>query len=165
MSRTEDSRLLRILYAADNVSILLILLLSMAATPAFGQETVKLLAMVSYDQASVRVPATIWADAATNSVWNISTPLLQYQSAVSTLERQNNASFLMDSRLERPSAIHQHDLFQLVHKQLCTTGRSGNWLNIEAGYGQISHADFSIEEYQAELQRPGFAYLKASLSF
>ena len=41
----------------------------------------------------------------------------------------------------------------------------GKWMYIAAGYGQVSEHETDIAKNTVDLQRPGFAYLKASFSF
>ncbi len=165
MPRTEDSRLLRLLSVPENVRFLLILLLSVAATSVFGQEKVKILAMLRYDQPALRTPVVVRADSVANSFRNVSIPRLQYRVAGLTPDNQNATGFAPDALLEEQSNSNQGDLFQLVHKRLSAAGRMGKWMDVEAGYGEIIHGEFSIGESTVELQRPGCAYLKASLSF
>jgi hypothetical protein len=38
-------------------------------------------------------------------------------------------------------------------------------MDVAAGYGQICQFESSITKNTAELERPGFAYLRASFSF
>jgi hypothetical protein len=44
-------------------------------------------------------------------------------------------------------------------------GRTGKWVDVAAGYGQFVRVESGIAKNTAELERPGFAYLKASFSF
>jgi hypothetical protein len=154
------------LSAPNGVRFLLIFFLSMAATSVFGQETVRTLAMVRYDQPSVvRTPVAVHADSVAYSFDNISAPHLPYRLAVLKVGHQNDAGFFTGFRLEPPNGSDQGDLFRLIHKNLSAVGRTGNWLNVEVGYGPINDGEFDIKKSTVELQRPGYAFLKASLSF
>ena len=78
---------------------------------------------------------------------------------------QNTAGFTFGSRLEKQSGSYQRDLFQLVHTKLYADGRTGKWMNVAAGYGQVCQFESGIAENMAQLERPSRAYLKASFSF
>ena len=80
---------------------------------------------------------------------------------VSKTDNQNATDF----RLEKQSGSNQRDLFQLVHKKLYADGRTGKWVDVEAGYGQICGVESGIGKNSVELEQPGCAYLKASFSF
>ena len=80
-------------------------------------------------------------------------------------DNQNATDFSSDSRLEKQSDSNQRDLFQLVHKKMYADGRTGKWVDVAAGYGQILGVETSIGKNSAEWERPGCAYLKASFSF
>jgi hypothetical protein len=165
VQRTEDSNLLLLLSGSEYVLRFLVLLLALAVTSVFGQESVLTLAMVSYDQKPARTPAVVRNDSATSSFRYASAPRLQYQAAVLKLDNQNATDFLSDFRLEKQSGSNQRDLFQLVHKKLSADGRTGTWVDVAAGYGQICQFESGIGKNTAELQRPGYAYLRASFSF
>jgi hypothetical protein len=138
----------------------------MAATSVFGQEPVLTLAMVRYDQSPARTPAVARNNSAANLLcYDASAPRLQYRVVALKLDNQNATGFSSDFRLEKQSGSNQRDLFQLVHKKLYADGRTGKWVDVAAGYGQICGVESSIGKNTAELQRPGFAYLKASFSF
>jgi hypothetical protein len=165
VQRTEDSNLLLLLSRSEYVLRFLVLLLALAVTSVFGQESVVTLAMVSYDQSPARMPAMARNDSATGSFRYASAPRLQHQVAVLKLDNQNATGFSSDYRLEKQSGSNQRDLFQLIHKKLSANGRTGSWVLVEAGYGQICRVESGIGKNTAELQRPGFAYLRASFSF
>jgi hypothetical protein len=133
----------------------------------FGQESVMTLAMVSYDQSPARTRTMARTDSATNPFCYASAPRLQYRVAVLKLDNQNATAFSSDSPLEKQNGPYQRDSFQLVHKKSSADGRgrTGSWVHVEAGYGQICRVESSIGKNAAELERPGFAYLRASFSF
>jgi hypothetical protein len=85
--------------------------------------------------------------------------------AASKPDNQNPANFPSDSRLEKQSSSNQRDLFQLFHTKLYADGRTGKWMDVGAGYGQVCQFESGIAESMAELERPSRAYLKASFSF
>jgi hypothetical protein len=164
--RTEDSNLLLLLSGSKSFYSFLILLLALAATSVFGQGSVLTLAMVRYDQSPVRTPTVAHNNSAANLLcYDAPAPRLQYRVAVLKFDNQNATDFSSDSRLEKQSISNQHDLFQLVHKKLYADGRTGKWMDVAAGYGQVCQFESGIAKNTAELQRPGFAYLKASFSF
>lgn len=165
MQRTEDSNLLLLLSGSEYVLRFLVLLLVLTVTSVFGQESVVTLAMVSYDQSPARTPAVARNDSATSSFHYASAPRLQHQVAVLKLDNQNATDFSSDFHLEKQSGSNQRDLFQLVHKKLSADGRTGKWVDVAAGYGQICQFESGIGKNTAELQRPGYAYLRASFSF
>jgi hypothetical protein len=165
VQRTEDSNLLLLLSGSEYFLRFLVLLLALAVTSVFGQEPAVTLAMVSYDQSPARTPAVARNDSATNSFRYASATRLQYRVAALKLDNQNAADFSSDSRLEKQSGSNQRDLFQLIHKKLSADGRTGKWVDVAAGYGQVCQFESSVGKNTAELQRPGFAYLKASFSF
>jgi hypothetical protein len=100
--------------------------------------------LLSYDASAIRLP---------------------YRVAALKLDNQPVTDFSSDSRLEKQSGSNQRDLFQLVHKKLYADGRTGKWMDVAAGYGQICQFESSITKNTADLERPGFAYLRASFSF
>jgi hypothetical protein len=166
VQRTEVSNQLFPLSGSKSFRRFFVLLLTLAATSVFGQGSVLTLAKVRYDQS----PARMSAVARNNSTANIfgyyaSAPRLQYQVAALKLNHQNATDFSSNSRLEKQSDLNQHDLFKLVHKKLYADGRTGKWMDIAAGYGQICGVESGIGKNSVELERPGFAYLKASFSF
>jgi hypothetical protein len=164
--RTEDSNLLLLLSGSKNVRRFLVLLLALAATSVFGQESVLTLAMVRYDQSPVRRSVVARNNSAANLFcYDAFAPRLQYQVAALNLDNQNATDFLSDSRLQKQSGSNQRDLFQLVHKKLYADGRTGKWVAVAAGYGQVCQFESGIGKNSTELQRPGFAYLRASFSF
>ncbi len=124
------------------------------------------LAMVSYDSSPTRTPAV----GHNNSVVNLlcyEAPVPHFQSDVTALKfgNSNTTIFSFDSYREKQSISNQHDLLQLVHKKLYADGRMGKWVDVAAGYGQVCQSESSVAKNTADLQRPGFAYLKASFSF
>jgi len=138
----------------------------MASTSVFGQGSVLTLAMVRYDQSPARTPAVARNNSAANGFcYDASAPRLQYPVTVLKLDNQNATGFSSDFRLEKQSGSNQRDLFQLVHKKLYADGRTGKWVDVAAGYGQVCQFESGISKNTAELERPGFAYLKASFSF
>jgi hypothetical protein len=165
VQRTEDSNLLLLRSGSEYVLRFLVLLLALAVTSVFGQESVVTLAMVRYNQSPARTPAVARNDSATSSFRYASAPRLQYRVAALKLDNQNATGFSYDSRLEKRNGSNQRDLFQLVHKKLSANGQTGSWVLVEAGYGQICRVESSIGKNTVELQRPGCAYLKASFSF
>jgi hypothetical protein len=166
VQRTEDSNLLLLLSGSENVLRFLVLLLALAATSVFGQEPVVTLAMVSYNQSPARTPIVARNDdSATSAFRYASATRLQYRVAVLKPDNQNATGFSYDSRLEKQNSSNQRDLFQLIHKKLSANGRTGKWVDVAAGYGQVCQFESNIGKNTAELQRPGCAYLKASFSF
>jgi hypothetical protein len=163
--RTEDANLLLLLSGSKSIRRFLILLLALAATSVFGQESAVTLAMVSYNQSPARTPAVARNDSATSVFRYASAPHLQYRVAVLKPDNQNATSFSYDSRLEKQNGSNQRDWFQLIHKKLSADGRTGSWVLVEAGYGQICGVESGIGKNTAELERPSRAYLKASFSF
>jgi hypothetical protein len=166
VQRTEDSNLLLLLSRSEYVLHFLVLLLALTVTSVFGQESAVTLAMVSYDQSPARTPAVARNHPAANLLcYDASAPRLQYRVAALKLDNQNAIDFSSDFRLEKQSGSNQRDLFQLVHKKMYANRRTGSWVLVEAGYGQICQFESGIGKNTAELQRPGFAYLRASFSF
>jgi hypothetical protein len=133
----------------------------MAATSEFGQESLPMLAMVSHNQSPARTPTMARHVSATSSFPCASAPRLQYPAAVLKPDNQNATGF----HLEKQGGSDQHDLFQLVHKKLYADGRTGKWMDVTAGYGQVCQFESGIAKNTAELQHPGCAYLRASFSF
>jgi hypothetical protein len=145
---------------------ILFLFLTLAVTSVFGQGSVLTLAMVRYDQSPARTPEVARNHSAVNLLcYDAPAPRLQYQAAALKFDNQNAISFSFDSILEKHGGSNQHDLFQLVHKKLYADGRTGKWMDVAAGYGQVCQFESGIAKNAAELQRPGCAYLKASFSF
>jgi hypothetical protein len=166
VQRTEDSTLLLLLSGSEYVLRFLVLLLALAVTSVFGQESVVTLAMVSYDQSPARTSAVARNHSAANLLcYDASAPRLQYRVAALKLDNQNATDFSSDFRLEKQNGSNQRDLFQLIHKKLSADGRTGKWVDVTAGYGQVCQFESGIGKNTAELQRPGFAYLRASFSF
>jgi hypothetical protein len=164
--QTEVPNLLFLLSGSKSFRRFLVLLLALASTSVFGQGSVLTLAMVSYDQSPARTPAVARNNSAANRFcYDASAPRLQYRVTVLKLDNQNAADFSSDSRFEKQSGSNQRDLFQLVHKKLYADGRTGKWVDVAAGYGQVCQFESGISKNTAELERPGFAYLKASFSF
>ena len=159
--RTEASNRLLLPSGSKSFRRYLVLFLIMAATSEFGQEPVLTLAMTSHNQLPARTPAVARHDSATSSFPDASAPRLQYPAAVSKPDNQNATDF----RLEKQNGSTQRDLFQLVHKKMYADGRTGKWVDVAAGYGQICGVESSIRKDTAELERPSCAYLKASFSF
>jgi len=142
-----------------------VVFLLMVATSVFGQEKVRTLAMVRYTQSPVQIPAVTRADPTAMPFRNVPAPRLQYRPAALTPVNQNDAGLEFDSRLEKQSGSNQQDLFQLVHKKIGTSGRTGSWVDVEAGYGRTGHDESGFVRNTADLERPGFAYLRADFSF
>jgi len=164
--RTKDSNLLLLLSGSKSFRRFLVLLLTMAATSALGQESVLTLAMVRYDPSPAWMPAVARNHSTANILcYDASASRLQYEVALLQCDKQNATDFSSYSRLEKQSGPNQHDLFQLVHKQMYADGRTGKWVDIAAGYGHIFGDEPSIRKNSAEWERPGCAYLKASFSF
>jgi hypothetical protein len=156
-----------LLPGTKNFRHFLVLLLTLAATPEFGQEPVLILAKVRHDQPPARRTAAARNDSASHLLYSDAfTSPLQYQvAAVKKPDVQNATDFPCNSRLEKQSGSNQRDLFQLVHKRLYADGRIGKWVNVAAGYGQIDGLECGIGKNSLELEHPGCAYLQASFSF
>ena len=166
MHKTEASHLLLLLSGSKSFRRFLVLFLALAATSVFGQGSVLTLAMVSYNQSPARTPAVARNNSAANLLcYDASAPRLQYRAAVLKPDNQNATGFSYDSRLEKQNGSNQRDLFRLVHKRLSADGRTGKWVDVAAGYGKVCQFESGIVKNTAELQRPGFAYFKASFSF
>jgi hypothetical protein len=159
--RTKDAHLLLLLSGSKSFRRFLVVLMALAVTSVFGQGSVLTLAMVRYDQS----PAARNNSAANLLCYDASAPRLQYRVAALKLDNQNAPDFSFDSRLEKQSGSNQHDLLQLVHTKLYTDGRTGKWMDVAAGYGQVCEFESGIAESTAELERPSRAYVKASFSF
>jgi len=101
VQRTEDFNLLLLLSGSEYVLRFLVLLLALAVTSVFGQESVVTLAMVSYDQSSARTPTVTRNHSATSSFPYASAPRLQSRVAVLKPDNQNATGFSFDSRLEK----------------------------------------------------------------
>lgn len=167
MHPTEDASLLPPVSGSKIFRQFLVLLLALAATSVFGQESVLTLAMVRYDKSPAWTPAEAHSNTATDLFcYDVSAPRLPSRVAALKLDYQSTTDFTFDSRLEKQSEpIHQHDLIQLVHTKLYSDGRMGKWMNVAAGYGQVCQHETDIAKNMEDLQRPGFAYLSASFSF
>jgi hypothetical protein len=165
VQRTEDFNLLFLLPGSKSFHRFLVLLLAITATSVFGQESVVTLAMVSYNQSPARTPAVARNASATSAFPCASAPRLQSRVAVLKPDNQNVTGFSFNSRLEKQNGSNRRDLFQLIHKKLSPNGQTGSWVLVEAGYGQFCQFESGIGKNTAELQRPGFAYVKASFSF
>ena len=165
MQRTEDSNLLLLLSGSEYVLRFLVLLVALAVTSLFGQESVVTLAMVSHDQLPARTLAVARHDSATSSFPDASTPRLPSRVAVLKPDNQDATGFSYDYRLEKQNGSNQRDLFQLFHKKLSAHGPTGSWMIVAAGYGQVCQFESGIRKNTVELERPGRAYLKASFSF
>jgi hypothetical protein len=132
----------------------------------FGQGSGLTLAMVRYDQSPVRRSAVVRNNSAVNLIgYDVSAPRLQYQMAALNLDNQNATNFSTVSRLEKPSGSNQRDLFRFVHKKLYADGRTAKWVDVAAGYGRVCQFESGIGKSAADLEHPGFAYLRASFSF
>ena len=132
------------------------------------QESVLTAAIIRYDQTPARKSVVARNNSAAKlPVYSAPTPRLQSQVAASKPDNQNNntANFPSDSRLEKQSVSNQRDLLQLVHTKLYADGRTGKWMDVAAGYGQVCQFESGISKSTAELERPSRAYLKASFSF
>lgn len=165
MQRTENSNLSLFLSGLKSARRILVLVLALTATSVFAQGVLTL-AMVRYDQSPTRTPAAARNNFATCLLcYDAPAPRLQNQVAAVKFDNQNRLGFSFDSRLEKQSSSNQRDLLQLVHKKLYADGRAGKWMDVAAGYGQIYPFESGIAQNTDELQRPGFAYLKASFSF
>ena len=122
--------------------------------------------MVRYNQAPARKCVVVRNNSTPKLlVYSAPAPRLQSQVATSKPDNQNTANFPSDSRLEKQSGSNQRDLLQLVHTKLYADGRTGKWMDVAAGYGQVCDFESGIAESKAELERPSRAYLKASFSF
>jgi hypothetical protein len=164
--RTEVYNLLPLLSGSKSFRRFLVLYLAIISPSVFGQESALTLAMVRYDQSPARTPVAAHNNFAANLIcYDVSAPHLQYQMAALQLDNQNVSDFPSDSRLEKQRDSNQRDLLQLVHKQLYADGRTGKWVDVAAGYGQIFGDESSIGKNSAEMERPGCAYLKASFNF
>jgi len=159
--KTEVPNLLFLPSGSKSFRRFLVLLLILTATLVFGLGSAVTPAMVSHNQSPARTPAVARHDSATSSFPCVSTSRLQYPAVVSKTDNQNATDF----RLEKQSGSNQRDLFQLVHKKLYADGRTGKWVDVEAGYGQICGVESGIGKNSVELEQPGCAYLKASFSF
>ena len=121
--------------------------------------------MVRYNQSIVASPAVPRTDTTVTSFRNVAAPHLQYRTPASKPENKYDAGLSFDSRLEKQNDPNQHDLFQLVHKKINATGRTGRWVDVEAGYGHIGCDELTFVRNTGDLERPGCAYLKANFSF
>jgi len=163
--RTENSSLSCLLSVSEIARFLSVVFLLMAATSVFGQEKVRTLAMVRYSQSPLQaLPATRVGPTAI-PFQNVPAPRLQYRPAALTPGNQNDAGLEFESRLEKQNGSNQRELFQLVHKKIGASGRTGSWVDVEAGYGQTGHDEYGFVRSTADLERPGFAYLRADFSF
>jgi hypothetical protein len=163
---TKASHLLFLLSGSKSFRHCLVLFLALAVTSVFGQGSVLTLAMVRYDQSPARTPAaTRNYSAASLLCYDASAPRLQYRVAALKLDNQYAPVFSSNSRLEKQSYSNQRDLIPLVHTKLYADGRTGKWMDVAAGYGQVCQHESGIAESMAELERPSRAYLKASFSF
>jgi len=162
---TKSSRLLPLLTDPEHIHRFFVLLLALAATLIFWLESAVTPPMVSHNQSTARTPAVARNDSATSSTPCASAPDLQSRAAVLKPNDQNATVFSYDSRLEKQNESNQRDLFQLIHKKLSANGRTGKWVDVAAGYGQICGVEAGIGENEVELERPSRAYLKASFSF
>lgn len=166
MPRTKTANLSLLLSGSKSFRRFLVLLLALAATSVLGQESVLTLAMVRYDLSPAWMPTVARNNSTANILcYDASAPRLQYQVMLLQFDKQNATDFSSYSRLEKQSGSNQRDLFQLVHKKMYANGRTGKWVDVAAGYGQILGDETSIGKNSAEWERPGFAYLRASFSF
>ena len=165
--RIIDANPLSLLSGSKSVRRCLVLLLALAATSVLGQGSVLTLAMVRYDQSPALTPRVAHNISTTDLLcYDASVSHFQYRVAALELDHQNTSVFSFDPRLEKPvGSNQQHDLLPLVHTKLYSDGRMGKWMYIAAGYGQVSEHETDIAKNTVDLQRPGFAYLKASFSF
>lgn len=165
MHRTVDASLF--LYGLKSFRRFIVLALALTLTPVFGQGSVLTLAMVRYDQSPVRTPVVAHINSTAKPLcYDASVPPLQSQVIALKLENQNNTTnYSSNSLLEKQGGSNQHDLFLLVHKKLRADGRTAKWMDVAAGYGQVCQHESDIAKNTEDLQRPGFAYLKASFSF
>ena len=164
--RTKYANWLILLSGLKSVRYYLVLL-ALATISVFGQEPVLTLAMVRYDPSPVRTPKAAHNNSAADLLcYDVSASHFPYRAAALKLDNQNTIGFSFDFRLEKQSdPIHQQDLLQLVHTKLYSDGRMGKWMNVAAGYGQVCQHETDIAKNTEDMQRPGFAYLKASFSF
>ena len=166
MLYTKSSRLLPLLTDPEHIHRFFVLLLALAATLVFWLESAVTPPTVSYTQSPARRPTVARNHPAANLLcYDAPAPHLQPQAAVLKPDDQNATVYSYDTRLEKQNDSNQRDLFQLIHKKLSADGRTGSWVHVEAGYGQICRVESSIGKNSVELERPGFAYLKASFSF
>ena len=168
MHTSKNANQLFLLSGSKNFRRFLVLLLALAATSVSKQESVLTAAVVRYDQAPAQKCVVVRNNSAANLlVYTAPTPRHLSRAAASKPDSQNKntADFPSVSRLEKQSGSYQRDLFQLVHTKLYADGRTGKWMDVAAGYGQVCEFESGIAESMAELERPSRAYVKASFSF
>jgi hypothetical protein len=165
--KTEVPNLLFLLPGSKCFRRFLVVLLTMAATSEFGQESVLTLAKVRLDQPPAKKPAVIRKDSAPKSFGDNASapPRLQQQVAAAKPDNQKATNFPPDYRFEKQGDSNQRDLLQFVHKKLSMDGQTCKWVDVAAGYGHVYGAESGLKNDSVELEQPGRAYLKASFSF
>ncbi len=158
------SRLFPLLTEPEHIHRFFILLLTLTATFVFWLESKG--APVTSDE----TPSQPWRPAATRigsiTAFSPATdPRLPLQNPVPKTDKQNAAGYPANYHLEKQRDAGRSDLFQMIYKKLGPDGRSGNRVRVEAGYGPLCRMEPDFGQRSLELEQPGCAYLKASLSF
>jgi hypothetical protein len=143
----------------------LVLLPALAAIPAFGQESVMTLAMVSYDQSPVRTAAVARHGSATNSPGYTSAPCLAYRITGLNFDSRNALGLSSAFRFNKQDNFSPRDWSRIVYRKSNADGQTWVWTHVEAGYGQFCRFESSLGEKALEMEQPSCAYLRASFSF
>jgi hypothetical protein len=163
--RTKDRSPLFLLSGSGNVLRFLVLLLALAATAAFGQESVLTLAMLSYDQSPARTTAVARYDSPANPLSSDSAPRLEYPVAGVKPDLLNVAAFSFDVPLKNQNVGYRRDWQQSIYKRTNGKGWTGFLGHIQAGYGQFCRLESCFGKRIIEMQGPPSGYLMARFSF
>jgi hypothetical protein len=165
VQRTKDSSPLLLLSGSGNVLCYSILLLALAATAAWGQESGLAPALFSYDQSSVRTSATAGYQTAAIPLSSVSALFLQYPMTGVQLDRLNRSVISLDASLEKSNGGYKYNWLQLVRKKSEGDGGPGFWGHLEAGYGKFFRLESGLGKNLVEWEQPSCAYLRAQFSF
>lgn len=165
MLKTKSSRLLLLLTDPEHIHRFFFLLLVLAATCVFWLESTGTPTTARQTPSDAWTPAAFDVEPETSPLPSTADPRIQIQTPAMKTDHQNTVVYANNYRLEKQSDASQGDWFQLLHKKLGTDGRSGNWVRVEAGYGQLCRMESDFGQRSLELEQPRCAYLKAGFSF
>jgi hypothetical protein len=165
MHGTKASDLLSRLTGSKQVLCFLLILPALVVTRASGQESVLVLAMISYDQSPSRPAAVARNDSAAIPLGNSSAPCLQYHLARLQADHPDTIGFSYDFLFEKNDGSNLCDQTQFIYKKSDTDGHLARRVHVEAGYGQFCQFESSFGNNDLEQEQPSCAYLRACFSF
>lgn len=121
--------------------------------------------MISYDLSPAPAKAAARNDLVLHTAGDYFVPRLQYRIAGLQFNHHDTASPSSGSLFDQWNTFSSSDRIPFVCTKLNAEGRTGSWMHLEAGYGQICQFESCIGKSTMELEQPSCAYLKASFSF